>query len=176
MVSTSLSTPTLCRRRTLRWWHVKALVLALVAASALPGYGAGPTSTLSSAAASGSPATSVVDVTAEERAVAFGLLLDTPVSDAVIRESLALAEALRRIYGIDTGNVYRDRQTATERARTEVLEPLLFTTEQIKATATDLGYRLNPEHCRDFCHHVEELARVELKKRALRDFVRNRLE
>jgi hypothetical protein len=122
------------------------------------------------AAASGEPALPPAGFRSseEDRAVAFGLLLDTPVSPRVLDEAIALAEALRLRYGIDTGNVQADRQEAAERALREGVEPLTFTDGEIAAAARDLGYSLDPAECANYCDNVRRLALVELRKRALR--------
>ncbi len=108
---------------------------------------------------------------AQERAIAFGLLLDTPRPQAVIDEGLIVAEQLRRVYGIDSGNRFADYRAAAERARAEVLEPLDPTPREIAAVAESLGYSLAPERCANFCANVERLARAEIAKRALKDFI-----
>jgi len=106
----------------------------------------------------------------QDRAVAFGLLLDTPASDAVVREAIEIADRLRHRYGIDTGNPQADREEATRRVREEVLDHLSFTPAEMEAVARSLGYSLDPAACRNFCDNVRRLAEVELRKRALREF------
>jgi hypothetical protein len=102
--------------------------------------------------------------------VAFGLLLDMPVSPEALEEGIRLAERLRALYGIDTGNVHADRQEAAERALREVVEPLRFGEDELAAAARDLGYGLDPAECANYCDNVRRLADVELRKRALRAF------
>ncbi len=108
---------------------------------------------------------------AAERAVAFGLLLDTPRPQAVIDEGLIVAEQLRRIYRIDTGNRFADYRAAAERARDEVLEPLDPSPRELATVAESLGYSLLPERCGNTCGSVERLARAEIAKRALKAFI-----
>ena len=105
-----------------------------------------------------------------ERAVAHGLLLDSPLPPASLDRAVALAEKLRRRYGIDTGNRVADREAAARRAVKEILEPLQPSPADLEAAARSLGLSLDPAACRGFCSNVEELARLELERRALLRF------
>lgn len=107
-------------------------------------------------------------VSAADRAAATAMFIDTPRSSEVIDEGLRIAEALRRHYGIDTGHRHADRLAAARRAKAEVLDRLEVTPEEVRRAATDLGYDLDPARCANSCGNVEALARIELKKRALR--------
>lgn len=104
----------------------------------------------------------------DDRAAAFGYFLDSPVSPSVIDDSLALAEALRLRYGIDTGNAQADRIAAARRAEREVLDSRTFTDEEIAAAARALGYGLAPAECADYCGNVRRLAVLHLKMALLR--------
>jgi len=112
--------------------------------------------------------------TDDERAVAVGMLLDTPRSPEVVERSLDVAERLRRRYDIDTGNPVADRETAARRVQTEFLDRLIFEEGEIAAMAVDLGYSLDPEQCANYCDNVRELATVELKRAALEAFADGR--
>lgn len=103
---------------------------------------------------------------ARDRAVAFGLLLDSPLPAAVLDDAIAVADRLRSLYGIDTGNRLADRETAARRAAT-VLEALVFSEDEIRGMAASLGFTLDPAVCRSACRDIRALAEVELKKRAL---------
>jgi hypothetical protein len=106
-------------------------------------------------------------LTQEDRAVAIGVLLDSPRTPQVVDEALVLAEKLRRHYGIDSGNAYADRQEAAERAQHDFLDRLVFTEEEIAESARALGYSLDPAMCANWCDNAREAALVELEKRAL---------
>jgi hypothetical protein len=104
----------------------------------------------------------------DDRAAAFGYFLDSPVSPSVIDESLALAEALRRRYGIDTGNAHADRITAARKAQREILDGRTFSDEEIEDAARALGYGLAAAECADYCENVRRLAVLHLKMALLR--------
>ena len=112
------------------------------------------------------------DERAVDRAAVAGFLLDVPRRPEVVDEALRVADGLRRHYGIDTGHRHADRLAAAERARVEVLERLSFSPEQLRTAALELGYDLDPARCRNFCRNVENLARIELQRRALRELAR----
>jgi hypothetical protein len=103
---------------------------------------------------------------ASDRAIAFGLLVDSPPPPAVIDEASAIADRLRRAYGIDTGNVLADREAAARRAAA-YLEGLAFGEGDLGRVATELGYDLRPGACRTACRDIRALAETELRKRAL---------
>lgn len=103
---------------------------------------------------------------ASDRAVAFGLLVDSPPPPAVIDEAIAIAERLRRAYGIDTGDALADREAAARRAAA-VLEGLVFGEGELGRVATELGYDLRPGACRTACRDIRALVEIELRKRAL---------
>lgn len=107
---------------------------------------------------------------AADRAVAYGLLLDSPRSEKVVAAGIVVADKLCRRYGIDTGDVLADRRAAAERAQVELLDTLTFTEAQVKKAARWLGYSLDPTRCRNTCTHVRALAVIELQKRALAAF------
>jgi hypothetical protein len=106
----------------------------------------------------------------DDRALAFGRLIDTPQAPEVLDEGIRIAEALRRRYGIDTGDLEEDRRQAAERARVEVLETMVVSDDRIEITAEGLGYSLDPAVCSDYCDNVRRLALLELKKQALTAF------
>jgi len=106
-------------------------------------------------------------LSAEERSVAVGLLLDAPCPPAVLERSIEIAEGLRRAYGIDTGRALADREAAARQAQREWLDDFEPSDEEIAVTAAELGYSLDPVHCADACDNVRALATLELKKRAL---------
>src|SRR5262245_35755927 len=108
--------------------------------------------------------------TEEDRAIAMGLLIDTPTDRGVIDDGLRVAEALRRRYEIDSGNVHADRVAAATRARDELLAGFEPTPDQLRAAAAALGYSLDPARCGNTCENVARLARLELQKEALRRF------
>jgi glutathione S-transferase len=110
-------------------------------------------------AAGGGPASA-------DRAIAFGLFIDSPVPSRVLDESMAIAERLRQASGIDTGNLVADREAAARRAAT-YLEQLAFQESDLVRAAKELGYDLRPEACRSSCRDIRALAEVELRKRAL---------
>jgi len=112
--------------------------------------------------------------TARDRAVAFGYLLDSPRPPAVIEESLVIAEELRRRYGIVTGDPEADRLAAARRAKTELIDALTFSPQEVEEAARSLGYSLEPAQCADFCENVYRLSIVELQKRALKAFAEGR--
>jgi hypothetical protein len=101
----------------------------------------------------------------------MGLLIDSAPSASSVDRGLAIAEALRRKYGIDTGDPLRDRREAASRAQREVLDPLVFEDKHVAVMAAELGYSLDPNACANTCGNVRELAVLELKKRALEAFV-----
>jgi hypothetical protein len=103
---------------------------------------------------------------ASDRAIAFGLLVDSPPPPAVIDEAIAIADRLRRAYGIDTGDVLADREAAARRAAAD-LEALAFGEGDLARVATELGYDLRPGACRTTCRDIRALAETELRKRAL---------
>jgi hypothetical protein len=108
--------------------------------------------------------------TDEDRAIAMGLLIDTPAEEAVIDDGLRVAEALRRRYGIASGNAHADRVAAAIRARDELLATVEPTPEQLRVAAEALGFSLDPARCGNACGNVARLARLELQKEALRRF------
>lgn len=110
------------------------------------------------------------DAAGADRAVAYGLLFDSPPPAKVIDTGIVIADKLRRRYGIDTGDLLADRRAAARRAREEWLDRLTFTEPQIRAAARALGYSLDPQRCRNTCTHVRALASIELQKRALAAF------
>lgn len=109
--------------------------------------------------------------TAEDRAIAMGLLMHTPVAADTVDEGLRVAEGLRRRFGIDSGDVHADRVAAALRARDEIVARLDVTPEALRKTAEELGYSLDPARCSTTCDNVARLARIELEKRALQRFV-----
>jgi hypothetical protein len=109
-----------------------------------------------------------------DRAVAVGMLLDSPRPLNEIDKALWIADRLVERYGIDSGDHVRDREEAARRARAEVLDPLRFTEEEIGGMASSLGYSLDPEVCRNTCENVRNLAVLELEKAALEAAVGNR--
>lgn len=108
--------------------------------------------------------------TAEDRVIAMGLLMHTPVQSETVDEGLRIAEGLRRHFGIDSGDVHADRVTAAIRAWDEIVAPLEVTPEQLRAAAEELGYSLDRSRCGNRCENVARLARIELEKRALQRF------
>ena len=108
--------------------------------------------------------------TGEDHAIAVGLLLDTPAPDEVVDDGLRIAEQLRQRYGIDSGNLHADRVAAALRARDEVVARLEPTPDELRETATALGYSLDPALCGSTCGNVARLARLELERRALAAF------
>ena len=107
---------------------------------------------------------------AQDRAIALGVLLDTPVAPQALDEGLRVAERLRQRYGIDTGNRHADRLAAAMRARRELLIPLDVPPATLRAAAERLGYSLDPARCHNTCGNVARLARLDLEKRALQAF------
>ena len=103
---------------------------------------------------------------ARDRAVAFGLLLDAPLPPAVIDEAVRVADRLRVLYGIDTGNPLADREAAARRAA-EFLEGLVFSPDEVRSMAGALGFSLDPAVCRSACRDIRALAEIELRRRAL---------
>jgi hypothetical protein len=114
------------------------------------------------------PSGGVPAVGESERAVALGFLLDTGAPPATIARSALVAERLRRHYGIDTGNVWADREAAARRAL-DAVAAREFTEEQIAAKAAALGYSLDPAVCTNTCANVRRLAEIELQRDALAD-------
>jgi hypothetical protein len=112
--------------------------------------------------------------TAEDRALAFGHFIDTPVASKAMNEALVLAEKLRLRYGIDTGHPQADRLAAARRAQVELLERLSFGPAEIREAARELGYSLDPALCANACANVEALAVLQLKRRALLAFADGR--
>ena len=106
--------------------------------------------------------------TDEERAIAMGLLLDTRADPAMIDEGLRIAEALRRRYAIDSGNVHADRVEAAIRAREEIRAGLQPAPHELSETAERLGFSLDPARCGNTCPNVARLAEIEMQKEALR--------
>ena len=109
-----------------------------------------------------------------ERAKAFGYFIDSPRPFAVIDQGVAIAERLRRRYGIDTGNPDADRRAAALKFQTEVLDRLVFRDEEIAEMVRRLGYSLDPAQCRNTCDNVRRLAAFELQKIALEAFADGR--
>ena len=127
--------------------------------------------------ASGEPATVAAGVAGapgypsdQDRAVALGLLLDTPRTPEVTDQALIVSEKLRQQYGIDSGNPLSDREEAARRAQVEFLDRLVFEEDEVRAMAAGLGYSLDPAECANYCENVRELATVELKRQALQAF------
>ena len=108
--------------------------------------------------------------TPEDRAIATGLLFETPAPAATVDEGLRVAEQLRQRYGLDSGDVHADRVAAALRARDEVVARLDITPDQLRTSAEALGYSLDPARCGTTCENVARLARIELEKRALAKF------
>ncbi len=106
------------------------------------------------------------DVDRREHAVAFGLLLDNPPPTAVIDEAVAVADRLRGVYGIDTGDRLADREEAARRAAA-LLDGLVFGAEEIAKVAGELGFDLEPAACGSSCRDIRALAQTELRRRAL---------
>jgi hypothetical protein len=117
-----------------------------------------------SAAAPAPPAAPVPP--SADRAIAFGLFLDSPLPSRVLDEAVAIAERLRRAYGIDTGDLLADREAAARRAAAH-LEALAFDESDLVGAAKELGYDLRPGACRSSCRDIRALADAELRKRAL---------
>ena len=109
--------------------------------------------------------TTVAPIPPEERALAVALLLDSPRPPAVIEEGIRMAEQLRRRFEIDTGHRHADRLVAARRARAE-LDRLVFTRDELRAAARDLGHDLDA--CGTWCRNVAKRAELELTKRELR--------
>lgn len=107
---------------------------------------------------------------AEDREVAFGFLIDSPLPPEVIDEAIRIAERLRARYGITGGEPVTDRQAAAARTLAEFLSQLQFSRRQVVRQARRMGYSLEPERCANYCRNVEQLAILELQKRALRRF------
>jgi len=105
-----------------------------------------------------------------ERDRAFGYFLDSPRPFVVLDQGLAIAEKVRRRYGIDTGNAEVDRRAAALRFQAEVLDRIVFSTEEIEGTVRGLGYNLDPGICLNACDNIRHLAEIELKKAALQAF------
>ena len=114
--------------------------------------------------------TAAADPTPEDRAIAQGLLLESPVQTTTVDTGLRVAEQLRRRYDLASGNVHADRVAAALRARDEVVAPLTVTPEQLRTAAEALGYSLDPRRCGTACDNVARLARIELEKQALAEF------
>lgn len=151
------------RRRTAGWLGPAGaiVVLALIAATIVlgwqrlepPGVPAAPASPL-----------------AADRAIAVGILLDSPRPSAVIDRAIEIADALRQRYGIDSGDVVADREQAARRAQQEVVESLEVSEQALSQAAAQLGYSLDPAACGGTCENVRRLARLELQRRALERF------
>jgi hypothetical protein len=112
----------------------------------------------------------VPEPAADDRAIAFGLLLDSPRPLEVIDAGIEIADLLRHRYGIDSGDPVGDRMEAADRARAELIDRLRFSEEDIEVKARSLGYGLQPGECHEFCDNVRRLAELELQKEALRAF------
>jgi len=110
-----------------------------------------------------------------ERDRAFAYFLDSPRPFAVLDQGLAIAEKVRQRYGIDTGNHEADRRAAALRFQAEVLDRIVFSGEEIEATALGLGYSLDPEKCLNACENIRRLAEIDLKKAALQAFADGRV-
>lgn len=143
-------------------------VLALVLGAGL--MACAPETRVASASSSSPDAAETQSTADRDRAVAFGLLLDMPVSEETRAEAIELADKLRRRYGIDTGYPEEDREHAAARAMEEVIEPLKFSRRELQVMAQSLGYSLEPGECANYCDNVRRLAEAELRKKALRDF------
>lgn len=104
------------------------------------------------------------------RDLAFGQLIDVPRPIEVIDEGIRIADALRRRYGIETGDLEKDRREAARRARVELLEPMSVPEERLEAIARSLGHSLDPAACADYCGNVRRLAEIEARKVALREW------
>lgn len=116
-----------------------------------------------------------LDPWAADRAIAVGYLLDVPRSRAVIDRSLEIAEKLRQRYGIDTGDPVADRERAARRAQEEIVDRLEVSERQLALAAAELGFSLDTRICGDTCDNVRRLALLELQRRALADFVSERV-
>jgi len=103
----------------------------------------------------------------EERAIAMGLLLNTPVSEETLAVSIEIADGLRQRYGLDSDRVHADRVTAAKRASSELFDRLAPSVAELRGTAAALGYGLDPETCGNTCANVERLARLEIQRRVL---------
>ena len=91
--------------------------------------------------------------TDEDRAIAIGLMLDSPRSPEVMDEALVLAEKLRQRYGIDSGNDFEElRQQVNSRLRVTEIEDRLATQAQLAAFQEE-------EHVR-LLHGTRQLASV----------------
>lgn len=133
--------------------------------------------TTATAAVTSDVAPSIVgseSVTRDDRAVAFGRLIDSPQPREVLDEGIRIAEALRRRYRIDTGDIEGDRRQAADRARVEVLETMAVSEDRIEKTARDLGYSLDPSVCSNYCDNVRRLALLVLEKQTLEAFAEGR--
>lgn len=139
-----------------------AVALMAVAAWSGRGAGAGP--------APGGSSGGVPITDRDDRNLALGHFLDVPAAASSIDEGIAIAEKLRLRYGIDTGDRHADRVEAARRAKTELLDNLTFTEEDLEQAARRLGYSLNPVECADYCENVRRLAVATLQKRALKAF------
>jgi len=137
---------------------VAALALALLSVPVFLAPAAGP--------ASPGPAPGLRP---DPRAAAVAALLDAPAGYAAVDEGLSIAEALRKHYGIDTGDAAADRLAAARRAEEELLAPLRVTPQQVEQAARALGYSLEPSACANFCDNVYRLALLSLHKQAIRE-------
>jgi hypothetical protein len=120
-------------------------------------------------AAHGMPA--VTGATDPDLAVAIGYMLDSPRPLEAIRKGIAVADGLRAVYGIDTGDVIADREAAARRAQSELLDRTSFSEGEIASMARTLGYSLDPAVCGTTCENVRRLTQLELQKLALERFV-----
>ncbi len=109
----------------------------------------------------------------EDRAIAMGLMLHTPVSEETLDLSIRIADRLRHLYGLESGNIHADRVAAAQRAHTTILEELTPTPEELRVTAEALGYSLDPATCGNTCTNVARLARLEIEKLTLQRVAMN---
>ena len=103
----------------------------------------------------------------KERDIAVGLLLDSAPAPEAIDQGLVIAEALRRCYGPDANGRFPSREDTARRARTEILDKMSLSEEEIRAMAVTLGYSLEPAACGNTCENVRTLAVIELEKQRL---------
>ena len=104
------------------------------------------------------------DLSADPGRVAYGLLLDTPVSPETIDRSLKILQGLRERYDLHDG--VRDDEEAARRALAEI-EAIEFSAEQTAAMAKKLGVSIDPKVCGEACENFERLVLVELRMEAL---------
>lgn len=101
-----------------------------------------------------------------DRAVAFGLLLDTPIAPAQIDRAIQVADGLRRRYGLPSGDLQALRGAAARRAAEE-LEHVTFSPSQVACAARALGLRAAGRRCDRRCAAAARVAEIELQKATL---------